>query len=59
MTKFPPITVTVRNTKTNTYGFAVCAYNRTNDGKGMVEVFTGKGKNAYWLAAHTEFEPAE
>lgn len=54
MTNFPAATVEAKNTKTGTAGFAVCTYNRTNDGKAIVEVFTGKGKNAHWEAANVE-----
>ena len=54
MTNFPKATVTATNTKTGTTGFAVCVYNRTNDGKRIVEVFTGRGKNAHWDAENVQ-----
>lgn len=54
MTKFAKMQVEARNTKTGTVGWAVCAYNRTTDGKAMVQVFTGKGKDAYWEAANVK-----
>lgn len=44
----------VVNTKTNTKGEVVCRYNRTNDGKAIVQVETVHGRVAYWLAAHVE-----
>lgn len=44
----------VRNIKTGTEGFVVCRYNRTNDGKAIVQVNAGGAKNAYWLASHVE-----
>lgn len=45
---------TVRNVKTGTTGFVVCRYNRTNDGKGIVEVNTGLAKHMHWLASNVE-----
>lgn len=47
-------TETVINTKTGTTGFVVCRYNRTTDGKAIVQVNTGAPKDAYWLASHVE-----
>lgn len=54
MTTYQKATVEVRNTKTGSVGWAVCSYSRTTDGKRMVQVFTGKGKDAYWEAANVE-----
>lgn len=54
MTKFATAQIEALNTKTGSTGWAVSAYNRTTDGKAMVEVFTGKGRNAHWEAASVE-----
>lgn len=50
MTKFE----TVRNIKSGQTGWVVCRYNRTNDGKAVVEVSTGRPANAHWLASNVE-----
>lgn len=42
-----------RNTKTGSQGIVVARYNRTTDGKAMVQVSVGT-RTAYWQAAHTE-----
>lgn len=46
----------VRNTKTGSTGFVVSRYNRTSDGKAMVEVraFHSISKSTYWQADHVE-----
>lgn len=44
----------VINTKTGNKGEVICRYNRTNDGKSIVQVETFHGKIAYWLASHVE-----
>lgn len=44
----------VANIKTGTIGEVMCRYNRTNDGKAIVQVETNHGKIAYWLASHVE-----
>ena len=45
----------VRNVKTGTVAVVVCRYNRTNDGKAIVEVMAPRqAKTAHWLAAHVE-----
>lgn len=54
MTKFPNAQIEATNTKTGSTGWAMSAYNRTTDGKAMVEVFTGKGKNAHWEAKNVQ-----
>ncbi len=54
MTKFPKATVEALNTKTGSTGWAVCSFKRNSDGKGVVEVFTGKGKPSYWLLENVE-----
>ena len=47
----------VRNTKTGTVAMVVCRYNRTNDGKAIVEVLAPRqSKTAHWLAAHVSAE---
>ena len=58
MTNFPKATVEATNTKTGTRAFAVCAYDRRCDGKGMVEVLTFSGRRAFWEAAHVELGAA-
>lgn len=45
---------TVRNIKSGKTGWVVARYNRTNDGKAIVEVSTGRPQNAHWLASHVE-----
>lgn len=45
----------VRNVKTGKTGIFVERYNRTNDGKAIVQVNTGL-RMAYWLASHVEAE---
>ena len=45
---------TVRNIKTGTTGWVACRYNRTNDGKAIVEVITGAPRNQHWLASNVE-----
>lgn len=45
---------TVRNIKSGKTGWVASRYNRTNDGKAIVEVMTGSAKNAHWLASHVE-----
>ena len=44
---------TVRNIKSGKAAWVICRYNRTNDGKGIVEVETGAGVR-HWLASHVE-----
>ena len=47
----------VRNVKTGTVAMVVCRYNRTNDGKAIVEVMAPRqAKTAHWLAAHVSAE---
>lgn len=45
---------TVRNIKSGKTAWVACRYNRTSDGKAMVEVITGRPTNAHWLASHVE-----
>lgn len=45
---------TVRNTKSGKTGWVVERYNRTNDGKAIVEVIAGAGRNQHWLASNVE-----
>lgn len=55
MITYPTNDEWVRNTKTGTLGKVVCRYNRTNDGRAVVEVIAvGQMKNAHWRAAHAE-----
>ena len=44
---------TVRNIKSGKTAWVRCRYNRTNDGKAIVEVETGAGIR-HWLASHVE-----
>ena len=42
-----------RNTKTGKQGIVIARYNRTNDGKAIVQVDLGT-RVAYWLASSVE-----
>lgn len=55
MLTYPKTTEWVRNTKTGTVGQVVCRYNRTTDGKAIVQVRPiSQMKDAYWQASHVE-----